>query len=124
MEQLPIDVMTQILFFLDIPARIKLSQTSKSMEFLVNFHCSQVWEHIKFHQVNSTVGNRLTDFELSKLLERVQARKVTKAIHLTWSEKIQGVGISGTFKFSSTTSRRPRIHSRRHESYTSSLDST
>lgn len=41
MEQLPIDVMTQILFFLDIPARIKLSETNKNMEFLVNFRCSE-----------------------------------------------------------------------------------
>lgn len=79
-------------FLLDIPVRVKLSQTSKSMKFLVNFRCSQVWEHIKFHQVNSTVHNRLTDFKLSKLLEWVQVRKVTKAIHLTWCKKIQRLG--------------------------------
>lgn len=94
LQQLPIEMATQVLDFSDIPARIKLAQCSLTLQTRVYRECSQVWKHIGFHEVKEELRKRLTDLELSKLLTRVSAREVTEELHLDFCIQIQGTGLT------------------------------
>lgn len=97
MEQLPLDVMVRILDYMDIPTRLKLARCSLTLQRRVYRDCSQAWVSIRFWELRSPYLKcllRFTDYHLSRLLVRVNARDVTKNLNLMGCCCIRGSGLT------------------------------
>jgi len=120
MEQLSTDALTHVLSFLDIPARVKLARCNTTVQQRVYQECQQAWVVIDFGN-----SRRLTDYQLSRLFIRVNARQVTKELLLHGCDGIQGSGLTplrNSRVFERVQDRRKRqsysirVHSSEHDS--------
>lgn len=94
MEQLPTEVMTHFMEFMDIPTRVKLAGCNTTLQRRVFRECSQAWLEIDFASLDRAFRERLTDLDLSRLLTRVNAREVTTFLYLCGCAKIEGQGLT------------------------------
>ncbi len=92
-DQLPPEILARTFFFLRVSDRVKLASCSKTTQRRVYRQCSEIWETISFHG-HTTGDDRLTDYQLSKLLVRVNAREITKALNLSFLSNIHGQGLA------------------------------
>jgi len=97
------DVIVHILEFgVTLPERLKLAQCSHALDTLITTACPELWKEIDL----SNNGNEITDHMLARLLERVNARAVTKSLDLSSCRGITGASLEPLrdSKFSSTLS--------------------
>lgn len=94
MEDLPVDVLTHILKFMTIEKRVKLAGTNKTLYKRVYRECPQAWEKIDFYQDRLSCRERLSDYDLSGLLERVNGKEVTKYLDLLDCSEVRGSGLA------------------------------
>lgn len=84
MEELLIpEVMTNVLGFLLLSARVELATCSTNLQHRVYQDCSQAWTEMNFAFENYRMLKRLSDFQLSRLLIRVSARENTKDLDIS-----------------------------------------
>lgn len=101
MEQLPAELVTKVLEFALLPERLNLARCNTNLLRLVTRDCTTLWVHIDFypfhndfhHAPSKKRNGSLTDRMLSALLERVNAREVTKSLHIGGCTKIRGAGL-------------------------------
>ena len=91
METLPADSLTHCLLFMDIPTRIKLASLNKTMQRRVYEECKQAW--ISIDLSTDPFSMSLSDLDLSRLLEKVNAGEVTKILNLRGCRKLRGTGL-------------------------------
>ena len=91
MEELPVDALTHCLLFMNISTRIKLASLNKTMQRRVYEECEQAWVSIDLSTF--PFNNRLSDLDLSRLLEKVNAREVTKILNFQGCVKLRGNGL-------------------------------
>ena len=80
LEQLPLELLTRVLEFSDLPERLQLSRCSKMLLKTITKDCKSLWIEIDFRSVRG--HEHLTDEMLEALLIRVNARDVTKRLCL------------------------------------------
>ena len=93
METLPVDALSHSLLFMDIPTRIKLASLNKTMQRRVYEECKQAWATIDSYSLYP-FQESLSDLDLSRLLEKVNAREITKILDLYHCEKLRGNGLT------------------------------
>ena len=94
-EELPVEVLARTLGCMDIASRVKLASCNKALQTRVYRDCAQAWRSILFQQhVPESYRSRLTDYQLSTLLTRVNARDVTTLLYLTDCDQIRGPGLA------------------------------
>lgn len=95
MEELLIpEVMTNVLGFLLLSARVELATCSTNLQHRVYQDCSQAWTEMNFAFENYRMLKRLSDFQLSRLLIRVSARENTKDLDISGCALIRGSGLT------------------------------
>lgn len=93
MEQLPVDIMTNIVDVLDIPSRVKLARCNQALQQRVYRDCSKAWVRVFFSAMDRTARKRLSDVDLARLLIRFNAREVTRGLSLINCRAIMGAGL-------------------------------
>ena len=93
MESLPSDVMVKVLEFVELPVRIQLASSSKTLQRLIFWHCKSLWVHIDLSNDTVQSRTRLTDTTLASLLVQVNARRITQTLLLSGVDNVQGYGL-------------------------------
>ena len=95
MEELPVDLLTRVLEFSELPERLQLARCSAGLLKLITKECTTLWIKIDFCRDRSfhKKADALTDTMLTALLARVNARDVTKCLSLRFCSKIRGDGL-------------------------------
>lgn len=109
MEALPADVMTKVLEFSVIPERLNLARCTTGLLHLITKECTSLWEKLEFYPYSdeyymTQLKNesqtrdkwepaRMTDWMLKALLQRVNAKELTKFVCLRHCCSIQGHGL-------------------------------
>lgn len=91
-EQLPVELLTKVLEFSELPERLRVARCNKTLLNRVTKECTELWVKIDFHRCHSYSQN-LTDYMLSSLLTRVNALNITTCLNLTNCTKIVGSGL-------------------------------
>lgn len=94
LEELPVEITTNVVEFLDIASRIKLARPNVTLQRRVYRDCFQEWRRLNFRLEEDGLCKRITDSDLSILLTRVNAKEVTKELHLTDCVQIRGNGLT------------------------------
>jgi len=87
-ERLPYEIITRTCFFLDLPSRVQVASCSKTLQSLVFGECFLLWQEIDFEHAPESCGAKIDDFSLWRLLKRVNAKEVTRALSLCGCENI------------------------------------
>jgi len=91
--EIPNDVSRCILECMDLSARVKLSTCSKALGGYI-FSKSYLWESIDFGaELSYRQRQLLTDRSVYRLLENVDAKRVTKVLSVRFCGKIQGYSL-------------------------------
>lgn len=90
LEALPIDTLSHVLDFLDIPSRVKLARSNLTVQQRVYRERSQAWEKVDLSAMNDEFRVRLTDRDLLILLTRCNAQHVVKELDLSNCVNILG----------------------------------
>lgn len=94
LNELPSELLSQILIFADYGSRFKLASSNKSMQRLVLADCLSAWKSIDFYLYATTEQQKcLTDAQLSSLLVRVNARSVTTHFSVKGCSSLCGYGM-------------------------------
>jgi len=94
MEQLPPEIMVRVLDFIDVPTRIKLARCNLTLQQRVYTECRDAWTSIKMQMMDRKLRIRFTDLDLSRLLDRINAREVLKELELNDCLEIRGTGLA------------------------------
>ncbi len=95
LDKLPSDVMVRLNEFLELPDRVRLASSNKTLQKLVFQECIPLWRDIDFSKMAGRNGlGRLTDDSLARLLIRVNARIVTRNLNLKYCKNVRGTGIA------------------------------
>lgn len=81
-EQLPVDVLTNVLEYMNLAERIQLFQLNTTILRRVSRECTTLWENISLRGCSDEQVEAITDQQFSALLVRVDARHVTKWLEL------------------------------------------
>lgn len=95
LEQLPVEIMVELLHFMDLPSRLKLARCNSALSRQILRESLGAWEIIDcFELLGPSSRKVMTDNDLSSLLTRVNAREVTKGLVLDGCRSILGSGLS------------------------------
>lgn len=80
--------------FMDISTRVRLAACNTALQRRIFEECRQAWVKIDFVSVAAATCQRLSDYHLSTLLTRVNARDVTEMLGLQACSEIRGLGLT------------------------------
>jgi hypothetical protein len=97
LERLLPEIMMKVLECLDVASRMRLAGMNRLLQRIVYEECRLAWAEISFCNEDThscELRKRLTDYQLARLLIRVDARNVTVRLCLRGCDQIQGYGLA------------------------------
>lgn len=91
-EELPNDLLSHILVFLQISERLKVARCNQSLQHRLYRECPRAWKSIDVSR-DDTACRHLSDAALTVLLTNVNAREITVVLHLGGCRRIRGTGL-------------------------------
>lgn len=91
-EQVPNEILSHILVFLQVSERLKFARCNPSLQHRIYRECPRAWRTIDCSH-DETACRHLSDVALPVLLSNVNARDVTTVLHLGGCSRFRGTGL-------------------------------